>query len=112
MDEEKDIYNLPIATFTFGKNGQPLSYYPTKDLKNIPSDNNIINKNKDESLNNNNINYTIESKESKDSNQFLNDDSCKRFSFKNIINRNNKKKNINNINKNLSNVILKLSYIL
>ena len=101
MDEEKDIYNLPIATFTFGKNGQPLSYYPTKDLKNIPSDNNIINKKKDESLNNNN--YTIESKESKDSNQFLNDDSCKRFSFKNIINRNNKKKNINNINKNLIN---------
>ena len=103
MDNEKDIYNLPIAAFTFGKNGQPLSYYPSNDLKNNPQDNIVINKNKDESLNNNN--YTIESKESKDSNQFLYDDSSKRFSFKYIINRNNKKKNINNVNKNLNNNI-------
>ena len=104
MDEDKDIYNLPIAAFTFGKNGQPLSYYQNNDLQNIHQDNIVINKNKDESLNNNN--YTIESKESKDSNQFLNDDSSKRFSFKNIINRNNKKKNINNVNKNLNNNII------
>ena len=61
MDEQKDIYNLPIAAFTFGKNGQPLSYYPVNDLKNISQDNTVINKNKDELLNNNN--YTIESKE-------------------------------------------------
>ena len=105
MDEQKDIYNLPIAAFTFGKNGQPLSYYPVNDLKNIPQDNTVINKNKNESLNNNN--YTIESKESRDSNKFSNDDSSKRFSFKNIINRNNKKKNINkiNLNENLNNNI-------
>ena len=97
MDEEKDIYNLPIAAFTFGKTGQPLSYYSNNDIQNISKDNAIINKNKDEQIKNNN-NITIESKESKDSNKFSNDDSFKRFSFKNIINRHNKNKNLNKNN--------------
>ena len=97
MDEEKDLYNLPIAAFTFGKNGQPLSYYSSNDIQNISKNNAIINKNKDEQIKNNN-NITIESKESKDSNKFSNDDSFKRFSFKNIINRHNKKINLNKNN--------------
>ena len=97
MDEEKDLYNLPIAAFTFGKNGQPLSYYSSNDIQNISKNNAIINKNKDEQIKNNN-NITIESKESKDSNKFSNDDSFKRFSFKNIINRHNKNKNLNKNN--------------
>ena len=96
MDEEKDIYNLPIAAFTFGKTGQPLSYYSNNDIQNISKDNAIINKNKEEQIKNNNI--IIESKESKDSNKFSNDDSFKRFSFKNIINRHNKNKNLNKNN--------------
>ena len=97
MDEEKDLYNLPIAAFTFGKNGQPLSYYSSNDIQNISKNNAIINKNKEEQIKNNN-NITIESKESKDSNKFSNDDSFKRFSFKNIINRHNKNKNLNKNN--------------
>ena len=59
MDEEKDVYNLPIAAFTFGKNGQALPYYPIQDLKDISKDN--INKNNE--IRKNNI--SIESKGSK-----------------------------------------------
>ena len=102
MDEEKDIYNLPIAAFTFGKTGQPLSYYSNNDIQNISKDNVIINKNKEEQIKNNNI--IIESKESKDSNKISNDDSFKRFSFKNIINLHNKKKNLNKNNLSKNNI--------
>ena len=81
MKEEKVVYNLPIAAFTFGKNGQNLPYYSNSDLSDK----------KNESIKNN---YnSIESKESKDSSDNYNN----RFSFKNIINKKNKDLN-NNIN--------------
>ena len=79
MKEEKDVYNLPIAAFTFGKNGQILPFYPIQDLKDASKDNIIKN---NESRKNN---FSIESKGSKDSNNYSNEDSEKRFSFKNII---------------------------
>ena len=90
MDEEKDIYNLPIAAFTFGKNGQTLPYYPIQDIRDISKQN--MNKNE---IRINNI--SVESKGSKESN-YSNEDSEKRFSFKNIF-----KKNTNNHSKNNSN---------
>ena len=96
MDEEKDVYNLPIAAFTFGKNGQALPYYPIQDLKDISKDN--INKNNE--LRKNNI--SIESKGSKESNNYSNDDSEKRFSFKNIFKKNTKSSNNNNKNFNMN----------
>ena len=81
MKEEKVVYNLPIAAFTFGKNGQNLPYYS----------NSYLSDKKNESIKNN---YnSIESKESKDSSDNYNN----RFSFKNIINKKNKDLN-NNIN--------------
>ena len=43
MKEEKDVYNLPIAAFTFGKNGQILPFYPIQDLKDASKDNIIKN---------------------------------------------------------------------
>ena len=89
MDEEKDVYNLPIAAFTFGKNGQPLPYYPIPDLKDVNNENKI--------KNNNNINE-YNSIESKESSKLSNDDSDKRFSFKNIINKNKNNNNKENSN--------------
>ena len=101
MDEEKDKYNLPIAAFTFGKNGQPLPYYPIQDLKDISKENNINNKKAQSKRNNNNSN---DSKGSKDSYKLAYDDYANRFSFKNIINKNNKKFNNgkNNLNKDVN----------
>ena len=100
MEDDKEAYNLPIASFTFGKNGQKLQNYPIPNIKDISKDNNkntIIK----ESTKNNNL---IEPRESNDSYNLSNDDSSKRFSFKNIINKNNKKKisnkNLNNANNN------------
>ena len=93
MNVEKIVYNLPIAAFTFGKNGQTLPQHSIYDLSDK----------KDESIKNN---YnSIESKESKDYFKNLNDDPNKRFSFKNIINKKNINKdldnnNINNLNNN------------
>ena len=103
MEDKKDLYNLPIAAFTFGKNGQPLPYLPIPDLQ---DKNENMNKNKDSKINNNS---SFDSKESKDSNAFSNNDSEKRFSFKNIlkINQNNKN-NQNNMN-NSNNFNLKLN---
>ena len=97
MDEEKDVYNLPIAAFTFGKNGQISPYYPIQDKKDLSIENLL--KNKPHKNNN-----SIESKGSKDSNTYSNEDSEKRFSFKNILKKNNNSNN-NNINniKNSSN---------
>ena len=92
-EKEEKENNLPIAAFTFGKSGQPLVYSPIPDLSD--KKNESIKKN-----NNNFINSSVESKGSKDSSKFYNE----RFSFKNIINKNNNKKrdnkdfNINNIN--------------
>ena len=97
MKEEKDVYNLPIAAFTFGKNGQILPFYPLQDLKDNSKDKDNIIKKNDSRKNN----YSIESKGSKDSNNYSNDDSEKRFSFKNIIlkkKENTHKNNSNNIN--------------
>ena len=100
MEDDKEAYNLPIASFTFGKNGQKLQNYPIPNIKDISKDNNkntIIK----ESTKNNNL---IEPRESNDSYNLSNDDSSRRFSFKNIINKNNKKKisnkNLNNANNN------------
>ena len=100
MNEEKDVYNLPIAAFTFGKNGQISPYYPIQDKKDLSKENLLKNK----THKNNN---SIESKGSKDSNTYSNEDSEKRFSFKNILKKNNNSNNnINNIknslNKNLN----------
>ena len=106
MEDEKDIYNLPIAAFTFGKNGQALPYYPIQDLK-------VFSKEKPSNNNNSIKNNSIESKGSKDSNNNSNDDSEKRFSFKNILkkNTNNVNNNSNNINNNLNmNIINNLSF--
>ena len=95
MAEEKDVYNFPLAAFTFGKEGEQLSYYPNPDLNG---------KNKESIKNNNN---SIESKDSKDSLKLSSDDDFgKRFSFKNIIKKNyNKSNNNKNINKDLNNDI-------
>ena len=109
MEDEKDVYNLPIAAFTFGKNGQALPYSPIKDLKDSQNENK--NKNNEPRKN---ISNSVESKDSKDSNNLSNDDSEKRFSFKNVLknntnnnNSNNNKNNIidskNNFNANISN---------
>ncbi len=85
MNEEKDVYNLPIAAFTFGKNGQISAYYPIQDKKDLSKENLL--KNKPHKNNN-----SIESKGSKDSNTYSNEDSEKRFSFKNILKKNNNSK--------------------
>ena len=89
MNEEKDEYNIPLAAFTFGKNGQALINYSILDLKDK----------KNESIKNNNI-----SVESKDSGKLSNE----RFSFKNIINKNNIYKK--RANKDLNNNINHYSY--
>ena len=95
MEEEKDVYNLPIAAFTFGKNGKISPYYPIQDLKDLSKEN--LAKSKQPKNN-----HSIESKGSKDSNTYSNEDSEKRFSFKNIINKNanNLKNSSNNLNNN------------
>ena len=90
--EEKD-YNLPIAAFTFGKSGQTLSNNSIPDLDD--KNNESMKK-----INNNFINSSVESKGSKDSSKFYNE----RFSFKNIIRKNNNKKKENkDFNKNINN---------
>ena len=78
MDKEKEVYNLPIAAFTFGKNGQICPYYPIQDQKDLSKENAQKNKSRKN-------NSSIESKGSKDSNTYSNEDSEKRFSFKNIL---------------------------
>ena len=92
MEEEKDVYNLPIAAFTFGTNGQALPYNSNSDISKEKS-----NKNKNSKKNNNN---STESKDSRESYNNSIDDSENRFSFKNIL----KKENNNEIdlNKNLN----------
>ena len=102
MEEEKDVYNLPIAAFTFGKNGKISPYYPIQDLKDSSKEN--LAKSKQHKNNN-----SIESKGSKDSNTYSNEDSEKRFSFKNIIkkNANNLKNSSNNLNNNNLNINIK-----
>ena len=102
MEEEKDVYNLPIAAFTFGKNGKISPYYPIQELKDLSKENLSINKQPK-------INHSIESKASKDSNTYSNEDSEKRFSFKNIINKNinNLKNSSNNLNNNNLNINIK-----
>lgn len=111
MEDKKDLYSLPVAAFTFGKNGQPLPYLPIPDLQDIKNEN--VNKNNDSKRNNSN---SFESKDSKDSNAFSNNDSEKRFSFKNILknNQNNKnsqkiQNNDNNMNNSNKNFNLKLN---
>ena len=77
MEDDKEAYNLPMASFTFGKNGQKLQNYPIPNIKDISKDNNkntIIK----ESTKNNNL---IEPRESNDSYNLSNDDSSRRFSF-------------------------------
>ena len=69
MEDKKDLYNLPVAAFTFGKDGQPLPYLPIQDLQDLRNEN--VNKNNDSKGNNSN------SFESKDSNAFSNNDSEK-----------------------------------
>ena len=92
-EKEEKENNLPIAAFTFGKSGQPLVYSPIPDLS--EKKNESIKKN-----NNNFINSSVESKGSKDSSKFYNE----RFSFKNIIKKNNNKKKENkDFNKNINN---------
>ena len=92
MDEEKDVYNLPIAAFTFGKNGQPVPYFPIPDKKDSSKDN------KGDSRKN--ISISFDSKGSKESNGYSNEDSERRFSFKNILkkNANTNKNNTSNLN--------------
>ena len=92
MDEEKDIYNLPIAAFTFGKNGQAIPYFPIIEQRNYSNDNEINDSRK-------NISISFESRGSKESNGYSNEDSEKRFSFKNILKKNTNKNN-NNSNSN------------
>ena len=88
-EKEEKENNLPIAAFTFGKSGQHLVYSPIPDLS--EKKNESIKKN-----NNNFINSSVESKGSKDSSKFYNE----RFSFKNIINKNNKKRENKDFNNN------------
>jgi hypothetical protein len=97
MDEEKDIYNLPIAAFTFGKNGQAIPYFPIQDLKDNSKDNKADSKK--------NFSVSFESKGSKESNAYSNEDSEKRFSFKNILkkNANDNHNNNNKFNENITN---------
>ena len=52
MEDKKDLYSLPVAAFTFGKNGQPLPYLPIPDLQDIKNEN--VNKNNDSKRNNKN----------------------------------------------------------
>ena len=92
-EKEEKEYNLPIAAFTFGKSGQTLSNNSIPDLDD--KNNESIKK-----INNNFINSSVESKGSKDSSKFYNE----RFSFKNIIRKNNNKKKENkDFNKNINN---------
>ena len=95
MDEEKDIYNLPIAAFTFGKNGQTIPYFPIQDHKDNSKDNKTDSKK--------NFSVSFESKGSKESNAYSNEDSEKRFSFKNILKKNANDNNNNKFNENITN---------
>ena len=95
MEDKKDLYNLPVAAFTFGKDGQPLPYLPIQDLQDLRNEN--VNKNNDSKGNNSN------SFESKDSNAFSNNDSEKRFSFKNILKNNQNNQNNQNNNNSMNN---------
>ncbi len=91
MEEEKDVYNLPIAAFTFGKNGQAIPYFPIQDLRDTSKDNKTDSRK--------NFSVSFESKGSKESNGYSNEDSEKRFSFKNVLKNNTNSNDNNNNNK-------------